>query len=62
MRSRSLLHIILCTLPVAGCANNWKPPQIGYDDLEPAVLQTDPAKPVEVVRLQITAAGRKAIE
>src|SRR5258708_4629603 len=51
MRSRSLLHIILCTLPVAGCANNWKPPQIGYDDLEPAVLQAEPPKPIEVVEL-----------
>lgn len=51
MRFRSLLHIIFCTLPVAGCATAWKPPQIGYDDLEPAMLQTEPPKPVEVVEL-----------
>src|SRR5258708_7162181 len=51
MRSRSLLHVILCSLPVAGCANSWKPPQIGNDDLEPAVLQGEPPKPIEVVEL-----------
>ncbi|WP_213737817.1 P-type conjugative transfer protein TrbG [Bradyrhizobium sp. dw_411] len=51
MQSRSLLHIILCAVPVAGCANNWKPPQIGYDDLEPAVLQSEPPKPIQVVEL-----------
>ncbi len=51
MRSRSLLHIILCSLPVAGCANSWKPPRIGYDDIEPAVLQGEPPKPVEILEL-----------
>ena len=44
-------YIILCVLPLAGCTSAWKPPQIGYDDMEPAVLQADPPKPVEVVEL-----------
>ena len=43
-------HIILCALSLAGCtANMWKPPHISYDELEPAVLEADPPKPVEVV-------------
>ena len=45
-------HIILCALSLAGCtANMWKPPQISYDELEPAVLEADPPKPVEVVEV-----------
>jgi type IV secretion system protein TrbG len=45
-------HIILCALSLAGCtANMWKPPHIGYDELEPAVLEADPPKPVEVVEV-----------
>ncbi len=51
MRPRSLLHIIFVTVPVAGCANQWKPPQISYDDPEPAVLQADPPKPIQVVEV-----------
>jgi len=48
---RSLYIIIVCVLPLAGCstANAWKPPQIGYDDMEPATLEADPPKPVELV-------------
>ena len=45
-------HIILCALSLAGCtANMWKPPQISYDELEPAVLEADPPKPVAVVEV-----------
>ena len=45
-------HIILCALSLAGCAANaWKPPQISYDELEPAVLEADPPKPIEVVEV-----------
>ncbi|HWV51669.1 P-type conjugative transfer protein TrbG [Pseudorhodoplanes sp.] len=51
MTPRALLHIILCTLPAAGCSNTWKPPVISYDDPEPAVLLADPPKPVQVVEV-----------
>ncbi len=44
-------YIILCTLLLAGCASAWKPPQISYDDLEPATLQADPPNPVEIVEV-----------
>jgi len=45
-------HVILCALFLSGCtANAWKPPQISYDELEPAVLEADPPKPVEVVEI-----------
>ncbi len=46
-------HIItLCALSLAGCtANIWKPPQISYDELEPAVLEADPPKPIEIVEV-----------
>lgn len=50
MRPRSLLLIIIGTLPIAGCAN-WKPPQISYDEPDPAILLADPPKPVEVVEM-----------
>jgi len=47
-----LPYIILCACSLAGCAANaWKPPQISYDELEPAVLQADPPKPIEVVEV-----------
>jgi type IV secretion system protein VirB9 len=51
MRARILVHLILCTMPAAGCSNPWKPPLISYDDPEPAVLLADPPKPVQVVEL-----------
>jgi type IV secretion system protein VirB9 len=35
---------------LTGCAT-FKPPQISYDDEQPAVLQADPPKPVQVVEL-----------
>jgi type IV secretion system protein VirB9 len=35
---------------LAGCAT-FKPPQISYDDEQPAVLEGEPPKPVQVVEL-----------
>src|SRR5215472_4452631 len=50
MRSRSLAFILLMSTALTGCAT-FKPPLIGYDDEQPAVLQADPPKPVQVVEL-----------
>ncbi|HLN07539.1 MAG TPA: P-type conjugative transfer protein TrbG [Xanthobacteraceae bacterium] len=51
MRSASFVVLGLVTSTLAGCAT-FKPPQIGYDDPpQPAVLETDPPKPVEVIEL-----------
>ena len=50
MRSRSLAFMLLMSTALTGCAT-FKPPLIGYDDEQPAVLQTDPPKPVQVVEL-----------
>src|SRR3984893_11280994 len=41
--------VLLMFTALAGCAT-FKPPQISYDDEQPAVLQ-DPPKPVQVVEL-----------
>src|SRR5258708_1083632 len=50
MRSRSLGFVLLISTALTGCAT-FKPPQISYDDEQPAVLQADPPKPVQVVEL-----------
>src|SRR5258707_5278772 len=50
MRSRSFAFMLLMSTALTGCAT-FKPPLIGYDDEQPAVLQTDPPKPVQVVEL-----------
>jgi type IV secretion system protein TrbG len=51
MRSPSFVVLSLVTSALAGCAS-FKLPQIGYDDPpEPAVLENDPPKPVQVVEL-----------
>src|SRR5215475_13834960 len=50
MRSRSLAFILLMSTAPTGCAT-FKPPLISYDDEQPAVLQADPPKPVQVVEL-----------
>src|SRR5262252_1377831 len=50
MRSRSLAFMLLMSTTLTGCAT-FKPPLISYDDEQPAVLQTDPPKPVQVVEL-----------
>ncbi len=46
---RSLILLSLPGLILAGCAE--KPPQISYDDPQPAHLEADPPKPVEVVSI-----------
>jgi type IV secretion system protein TrbG len=50
MRPAYLAVMTLCSTAMAGCAT-FKPPQISYDDERPAVLQTEPLKPVQVVEL-----------
>ena len=42
--------LVLASSMLAGCAT-FKPPQISYDDEQPALLQGDPPKPVQVVEL-----------
>jgi hypothetical protein len=42
--------VLLMSTALAGCAT-FKPPQISYDDEQPAVLQGDPPKPVQVVEV-----------
>jgi type IV secretion system protein TrbG len=51
MRSLSLAFFLTATA-LAGCST-FKPPQISYDDPppQPAVLETEPPKPVEVVEI-----------
>jgi type IV secretion system protein VirB9 len=46
---RSVLVVLTSTM-LAGCAT-FKPPQITYDDEQPAVLEGEPPKPVQVVEL-----------
>ena len=50
MRSRSMSLMLMTSMVLTGCAT-FKPPQISYDDEQPAVLQADPPKPVQVVEL-----------
>jgi type IV secretion system protein TrbG len=50
MQSRSLGFVLMMSTALAGCAT-FKPPQIGYDDEQPAVLQGEPPKPVQVVEV-----------
>src|SRR5437660_8495230 len=50
MRSRSLGFMLLISTALTGCAT-FKPPLISYDDEQPAVLQPDPPKPVQIVEL-----------
>src|SRR6202795_3428196 len=42
--------VLMTSTALAGCAT-FKPPQISYDDEQPAVLQGDPPKPVQVVEV-----------
>jgi type IV secretion system protein VirB9 len=42
--------MLMTSMVLTGCAT-FKPPQISYDDEQPAVLQADPPKPVQVVEL-----------
>jgi type IV secretion system protein TrbG len=53
MQSRSLGLILMMSTALTACAS-FKPPEIGYDDdqpAEPAALQNDPPKPVRVVEV-----------
>jgi len=43
--------LLLCTSALAGCAGSTPPPEISYDDAQPAVIAADPPKPVKVVEL-----------
>ncbi|HEY2531622.1 MAG TPA: P-type conjugative transfer protein TrbG [Xanthobacteraceae bacterium] len=49
MESRSLGFVLIMSTAVTGCAT--KPPEIGYDDEQPAILQSDSPKPVQVVEV-----------
>ena len=52
IRKTALPVLLLSVSALAGCAVPLKPPpQISYDDAEPAVQLADPPKPVEVVEL-----------
>ena len=51
MRSLSSAIVFLVAMAVAGCST-LKPPQISYDDPpEPAILEAEPPRPVEVVEV-----------
>ena len=51
MRSPNCSLVLLAATALAGCAT-FKPPQISYDDPpQPAVLETEPPKPVQVVEV-----------
>ena len=52
MRRHTLLLGLLLSITVAACST-FKPPQISYDDAraEPAVLEAEPPKPVQVVEV-----------
>jgi P-type conjugative transfer protein TrbG len=51
MRSQSCRLVLFATAALAGCAT-FKPPQISYDDPpQPAVLEAEPPKAVEIVEI-----------
>jgi type IV secretion system protein TrbG len=50
MRSAFLTLMTLVSTGVAGCAT-FKPPEISYDNAQPAILEREPPKPVQVVEL-----------
>ena len=50
MRASWLGLTTLVTSGLVGCAT-FKPPEINYDDAQPAVLEREPPKPVQVVEL-----------
>jgi type IV secretion system protein TrbG len=45
------LGFVLTTSTALGCCATKPPPDLRYDDEQPAVLQSDPAKPVQVVEV-----------
>jgi type IV secretion system protein VirB9 len=50
MHKTQVVMTALVTTALAGCVT-FKPPQINYDDAQPAVLEPEPPKPVQVVEL-----------
>jgi P-type conjugative transfer protein TrbG len=50
MRCPSHVLIVMASAALAGCAT-FKLPQISYDDEQPAILEAEPPKPVQVVEL-----------
>jgi len=51
MRPHALFMVLLSSTALSACST-FKPPQISYDDdLKPAVLESEPPKPVQVVEL-----------
>ena len=53
MKSKALGFFLMMSTALTGCAT-FKLPQIGYDDeqpAEPAALQGEPPKPVQVVEV-----------
>lgn len=48
-RSLPLVIGLCAATAIAGCAKNYIPPEIDYDDAAPAVLVADPPAPVRVV-------------
>ena len=53
MMRRCTLYISLLSSAVLSACSTFKPPQISYDDqpAEPAILETEPPKPVQVVEI-----------
>ena len=50
-RKSGLAALLLSASALGGCAHNFIPPQINYDDAQPAKLVTDPPPPVDIVEL-----------
>jgi len=51
LRKAGFTAMLLSATALAGCATTHVPPAISYDNAQPAVLQTDPPKPIKVVQL-----------
>ncbi|MEQ1889360.1 MAG: P-type conjugative transfer protein TrbG [Alphaproteobacteria bacterium] len=50
IRKAALPALLVSALALSACATS-KPPQISYDDPQPAVLQAEPPKPVQIVEI-----------
>jgi type IV secretion system protein VirB9 len=50
MQFRSLGFVLMMSTTLTACAA-FKPPEIGYDDEQPAVMQGEPPKPIQVVEV-----------
>ncbi len=50
-RKSGMAALLLSVSALGGCAHNFIPPQINYDDAQPAKLVTDPPPPVDIVEL-----------